>query len=630
MSFPPAYPAALARQAAMAQRRETVRDGTTSVSSWDPVPDDDDDDDLQLPPADLQFGPNKMDPIPEGQALPKAPAPPAPVTQAAQGLLNHENETASSRRLRKQQERAQRKGYRNARSGNLGGVHNAVNTRLPDHLAQIGSGQDERSILVVDSRDQRLQSPFQGWVLDEILMNARSHVNVLSDRQLIRSPNTGYHFNLFYMKTLSNMKLVITGTMTSYSSVPCGHWDAETGRILSHAAFQPFRWPLMLDDSPTWVDVKLKLEGTLLLHLELRGYRSDMDMSVQINYVADGAVRMLEEKVFIPTVIVTIFQGWRIVVTSWEVGGRIYACSSGGVVVALDHPLCHFEARLVATASADALGLDADRVEFRFLSASDRLDVACSTAAIPPTWLVVSRVSGPTLIKNARWCRDHYARIEGPDQTLQMSQLASIHAHWTAAVEAPTIEEVGPRISAIAVDSHESNLHLICESPLFKPGRHLVDDDALALQAHDPVNEVLTQVVPPIDDGPAVRPAHQGGVQALLGPARSESVSLQPVGEAKPSITEPGTSPLPSSLASGAVAPTRRSLAERRQDGIDQSAVTPQHFVTMVQQARDGSQGAAREQERVLIEVTAGSLDQSDAAGDPVSFGPGNPPGHAK
>ena len=622
MSFPPAYPAALARQAAMAQRRETVRDGTTSVSSWDPVPDDDDDD-LQLPPADLQFGPNKMDPIPEGQALPKAPAPPAPVTQAAQGLLNHENETASSRRLRKQQERAQRKGYRNARSGNLGGVHNAVNTRLPDHLAQIGSGQDERSILVVDSRDQRLQSPFQGWVLDEILMNARSHVNVLSDRQLIRSPNTGYHFNLFYMKTLSNMKLVITGTMTSYSSVPCGHWDAETGRILSHAAFQPFRWPLMLDDSPTWVDVKLKLEGTLLLHLELRGYRSDMDMSVQINYVADGAVRMLEEKVFIPTVIVTIFQGWRIVVTSC-------ACSSGGVVVALDHPLCHFEARLVATASADALGLDADRVEFRFLSASDRLDVACSTAAIPPTWLVVSRVSGPTLIKNARWCRDHYARIEGPDQTLQMSQLASIHAHWTAAVEAPTIEEVGPRISAIAVDSHESNLHLICESPLFKPGRHLVDDDALALQAHDPVNEVLTQVVPPIDDGPAVRPAHQGGVQALLGPARSESVSLQPVGEAKPSITEPGTSPLPSSLASGAVAPTRRSLAERRQDGIDQSAVTPQHFVTMVQQARDGSQGAAREQERVLIEVTAGSLDQSDAAGDPVSFGPGNPPGHAK
>ena len=618
------FPPVLARQAAMAQRRETARDEAVSVSSWDPI---EEEDDLALPPADLSF--SRMDPIPEGQAAaaPKAapPAPPAPVTQAAQGWLNHDYETASSRRLRKQQERAQRKGYRNARAGNLGGVHNAVNTQLPPHLAQVGSGQDERSILVVDSRDQRLQSPFQGWVLDEILMNARSHVNVLSDRQLIRSPNTGYHFNLFYMKTLTNMKLVITGTMTSYTSVPCGHWDAETGRILSHAAFQPFRWPLMCDDSPTWVDIKLKLEGTLLLHLELRGYRSDMDMSVQINYVADGAVRMLEEKVFIPTVIVTVFQGWRIVATSWEVGGRIYACSSGGVVVALDHPLCHFEARLVATSSADALGLDADRVEFRFLSASDRLDVACSTAAIPPTWLVVSRVSGPTLIKNAKWCRDHYARVEGPDQTLQMSQLATIHAHWTAAIEAPTIDEVGPRISAIAVDSHESNMHLICESPLFKAGRHLVDDEALALQAHDPNKETVTQVVPPIDDGPAVRPVRQGGVQALLGPVRSDSVSLTPVGEAKPSITEPGTSPLPSSLASGSLAPVRRTLAERRSDGIDQSAVTPQHFVTMVQQARDGGSAAPREEKGLVIEMAVGSLDQSDDSGAPMSYGPNNP-----
>lgn len=34
----------------------------------------------------------------------------------------------------------------------------------------------------------------------------------------------------------------------------------------------------------------------------LWGYRSDMDMSVQIKYVVDGAVRMLEEKVFISTV----------------------------------------------------------------------------------------------------------------------------------------------------------------------------------------------------------------------------------------------------------------------------------------------------------------------------------------
>ena len=70
-------------------------------------------------------------------------------------------------------------------------------------------------------------------------------------------------------------------------------------------------------------------------------------------------------------------------------------------MVALDYPLCHMEIRLVATSSADAFGQDADRLEFRFYSAADCLDVACSTCAAPPSWLIVSRVSGPTLIKDA-------------------------------------------------------------------------------------------------------------------------------------------------------------------------------------------------------------------------------------
>ena len=65
-----------------------------------------------------------------------------------------------------------------------------------------------------------------------------------------------------------------------------------------------------------------------------------------------------------------------------------------------------------------------------------------------------SRVSGPTLIRNAKWCREHGARVECPDQQLQLAQLAAVHAHWTATVEAPTEAETGPRISAIAVESN--------------------------------------------------------------------------------------------------------------------------------------------------------------------------------
>ncbi|CAL1144627.1 unnamed protein product [Cladocopium goreaui] len=302
----------------------------------------------------------------------------------------------------------------------------------PECSEQLGSGQDERSVLIIDNRDMRITSPFQGWLVDEILLNAQSGINILSDRQLLRSPNNGYHMNIFYVRAMDGYKFILVGSMTSYGTVPCARWDSDTGDVLSHAAFQPFRWPLMRDDSSTWADVKIKIEGQLLLHLELRGYRSNSDMTVQLNYINDGLIPLLRDELFVPAVVVTIFIGWRVIAVSFEVGGRIYACSEKGVVVALDFPLCHFEVRMTALSSADSIGVDADRLEFRFRSAGDDVDLACSQITVPSTWLTLSRVSGPTLVQNAKWCRDRHARVEGPDQTMQMSQLAGIHAHWTA------------------------------------------------------------------------------------------------------------------------------------------------------------------------------------------------------
>jgi len=229
-----------------------------------------------------------------------------------------------------------------------------------------------------------LQSPFQGWLVDEILTNAHSKINILQDARLVRSPTSGYHCNVFLLKTLDNYKLVFAGSMTSYGSVPCGKWDTATARVLSHNAFQPFRWPVMRDDSPTWVDLKVKLEGELLMHFEFRGYRSDADMTIQVNHISDTLISVLQSTPFIPTFLVTIFQGWRVVTCTWEVGGRIYVISEGGIVVALDYPLCHVELRLVSTSSADAFGLDADRLEFRFWSRSigRGMQLMCSTTIV--------------------------------------------------------------------------------------------------------------------------------------------------------------------------------------------------------------------------------------------------------
>ena len=642
-------PSAMANQQRMLQSRfppaRARDDDTRSESSWSAVTDENAgaSSGMQGSPLDpiVEEGRHVAPPIPivnpVGQPVPPSAA---PVNQAARNLVDHTNEPPAARRLRRQQEQAMRRGRRGIRYGQMG-AHNACNAQLPEHIRQVGSKEGERSVLVLDSRDHRLTSPFQGWLLDEILTNANARINVVSDAIQVRSPTTGYHCNLFMIKALDNYKLVVAGTMTSYGSVPCGKWDHHTAGVMSHVAFQPFRWPVMTDESPTWVDLKVKLEGDLLIHLELRGYRSDQDMSVQICHVADSLLWSLEEKPFIPTFVVTVFQGWRVISTSWEIGGRLYALSEGGVVVALDYPLCHVELRLVASSSPDAFGLDADRLEFRFYSGSDRLNVACSTCSVPPTWLVVSRVSGPTLIKNARWCRDHYARIESPDQALHLSQLASVHAHWTVSVEASEEEETGPRISAVAVESNPKNMHLIAEAPLFRKDKVIVAREALAVQAHDAREEVKSAVLPPLAGGPAVQPAGTATsqVKALTGAIRSHEAPLTPVVGEAVSLTEPGVAPTPADIQVGSLAPSRRSLEQRRAESLDQSAMTPATFVDRV-----GSFGAAASSAApsnaaapellesatiggVRIELVGGSLDGSAEEaqpGVPMSFRPPN------
>ena len=289
----------------------------------------------------------------------------------------------------------------------------------------------------------------------------------------------------------------------------------------------------------------------------------------------------LKEVLFVPACVVAIFTGWRVVATSFEVGGRIYACSNGGKVVALDFPLCHFEVWMTAMSSQDSIGMDADRLEFRFRSASDKVDVACSQVTVPSTWLVLSRVSGPTLIQNARWCRERQARVEGPDQTMQMSQLAGIHARWTAATEATGIEDTGPRIGTVAVESHPSNVHLTCEAPLLKAPK------AIALQYHDIAGEVETIVVPPVTGGPSVVRSAQaaGSLKALVGlPVAPLQAAIQT--DVESSVTEVGHAPEASARGDKTVHVPRRSLEARQYETMGVASVMPQAFVDQVQQNR--------------------------------------------
>jgi hypothetical protein len=127
---------------------------------------------------------------------------------------------------------------------------------------------------------------------------------------------------------------------------------------------------------------------------------------------------------------------------------------------------------------------------------------------------------------------------------MQMSQLAGIHAHWTAATEATGIEDTGPRIGAVAVESHPSNVHLTCEAPLLKAPMVLVPKEAIALQYHDIAGEVETIVVPPVTGGPSVVPSAQaaGSLKALVGPPVAPLQAAIPT-DVEISVSEVGHAP---------------------------------------------------------------------------------------
>ena len=94
------------------------------------------------------------------------------------------------------------KGQRSAFAG-----HNPFEQKIPEFVEQAivvenDNTNESGSILVLDKRDERLISPFQNWLIDEITSNAASSINVLTERDQVMPPSSGYHCTLFANYTL--------------------------------------------------------------------------------------------------------------------------------------------------------------------------------------------------------------------------------------------------------------------------------------------------------------------------------------------------------------------------------------------------------------------------------------------
>ena len=365
-------------------------------------------------------------------------------------------------------------------------AHNPYEVVMPWFMEPIAetADQEDQSIIVIDKRDDRMVSPFQTWLVSEIMANAASSINVLTERDQVMPPNSGYHVALFGNYTLDGIKVVVAISIEATTGNTCAGWDEDTARALSHPAFQPFSWPMLRDTSASYTDIKIYNGNEILFHWILRGFRSDTDLSVQQQFVDEFFVREVNKGNPRLSVVIAVFIGWRVSVFSFECGGRTYSIGPRGTVVTGDSARSRFELRVCSRASEDAVGNDADRLEFRFRDSNNRIDIKCSRTSVPGTWLTVSHISGPTLVQTIRSVRENRARVEGPEQTEQFAQLAAVHEGWWNSSIAQDETQVGSLVVFVE-GLDEGNFHVQVRSKLFERVPLMVAQRALAEMRHE-------------------------------------------------------------------------------------------------------------------------------------------------
>ena len=378
-------------------------------------------------------------------------------------------------------------GGRSSYGGGGNQAHNPYEIKLPRFLSSVAECEDspkESSMIMIDSRDERMVSPFQAWLVGEIMSNAASSINVLTERDQVMPPSSGFHLSLFGNYTLDGIKAVLAVSIDSVNGAQCAGWNSATATALSHPAFAPFTWPMLRDTSASYTDIKIYNGNEILFHWIMRGYRSDTDLTVQQSFVDEFLIREVNKGRPRLSVVIAAFIGWRVSVMSYECGGRIYSVGPHGAVVATDHARARFELRVCSRSSDDAVGNDADRVEFRFRDANNRIDLKCARTSVPGTWLTVSHISGPTLIRTIQAVRDSKARVEGPEQTEQFAQLAAVHKLWWEDSVAQDSTQVGSLVTFVG-NLQQGNFHVITCAKLRESEPEIVPMVALAEMQHD-------------------------------------------------------------------------------------------------------------------------------------------------
>ena len=150
-----------------------------------------------------------------------------PWQQADQPYAGYPNQPRGHWGGQNQHDRGERRGRRDRGDRFPPAAHNPYEVRLPKHIESIATCEDDDrkiSIIMVDTREERIVSPFQAWLVREIMTNSSRSINFLTERD--QHTVLGPPLALCY--TLHGIKATLAILVDSTTGVPCGDWSAQT------------------------------------------------------------------------------------------------------------------------------------------------------------------------------------------------------------------------------------------------------------------------------------------------------------------------------------------------------------------------------------------------------------------
>ena len=270
------------------------------------------------------------------------------------------------------------------------------------------------------------------------------------------------------------------------------------------------------------MDVKVFNGNAVLFHWVFRGYRSDADLSVQQQFCDEILIRTARDGWFRPSIVISVFVAWKVSVMSFEVGGQVYSIGLQGSMMVSDYAMSTCELRVTERSSQEGYGNDADRVEFRFRDANNRLDLKCG------------RTSGTGHLAHRQphlWpCSDQH----DPDlpEPARSRRGAGPRAAVRAALggDRPWYNDddtIGTTTDQFPVE--RGNFHLRARSKLkVNPLTSFVRQEALAHRSHDAGNQLTAQRGPPaLMEEAAKQAVRQLGLSTTAAPTNMPTSAQQ-------------------------------------------------------------------------------------------------------